>query len=195
MTPAPHCYCTRGTCQECRDQADDMADDDNNTAPVWVHGQHEKEDRTMSDQQTRYYTHFDGDWHYVLDRNSVLSRIRCVVSDDATHIAAALSACDGADDPRPGELARLRAGAMAVKNLDDLARDLTSRIDAIVAQENTTIAAQAAEIKAMRNTLRDFRDNYDCDSDAHRYGTQGHSCRCCVADNILTNTTTESEAE
>ena len=30
----------------------------------------------------------------------------------------------------------------------------------------------------LAEALRDIRDNYDCDSDAHKYGT---GCQCCIA--------------
>jgi hypothetical protein len=35
-----------------------------------------------------------------------------------------------------------------------------------------------AQVARLREALRDFRDNWDCDEDAHRLGTR---CRCCVA--------------
>jgi hypothetical protein len=34
----------------------------------------------------------------------------------------------------------------------------------------------------LREALRDIRDNYDHDEDAHKYGT---GCRCCIADAAL----------
>ena len=45
-----------------------------------------------------------------------------------------------------------------------------------------TIAKQAAEIEQLREFARYIRDNYDCDADAHKYGTP---CRCCEARHLL----------
>lgn len=44
------------------------------------------------------------------------------------------------------------------------------------------IAALEEESKRYKEVLRDVRDNYDCDSDAHKYGT---TCRCCAAEEVL----------
>lgn len=35
-----------------------------------------------------------------------------------------------------------------------------------------------AEVEKLRGLLVDFRDGWDCDTDAHKYKTQ---CRCCAA--------------
>lgn len=35
-----------------------------------------------------------------------------------------------------------------------------------------------ARLESAERLLKDFRDNWDCDSDAHKYGTP---CRCCEA--------------
>ena len=40
----------------------------------------------------------------------------------------------------------------------------------------------SAKIWRLKEALIDIRDNYDCDSDAHKYGT---SCRCCTAKEAL----------
>lgn len=37
----------------------------------------------------------------------------------------------------------------------------------------------------LRAALRDFRDNFDCDRDAHKYGT---TCRCCRSSEALDGT-------
>jgi hypothetical protein len=34
----------------------------------------------------------------------------------------------------------------------------------------------------LKAVLREFRDNWDCDEDAHKHGTR---CRCCVAKDAL----------
>lgn len=39
-----------------------------------------------------------------------------------------------------------------------------------------------ARVEAFEEFARDVRDNYDCDSDAHKYGTR---CRCCEAETVL----------
>jgi len=41
-----------------------------------------------------------------------------------------------------------------------------------------TAREACAEIARLREALRDFRDNFDCDNNAHRHGT---TCRCCTA--------------
>ena len=38
--------------------------------------------------------------------------------------------------------------------------------------------------------LKDIRDNYDCDKDAHKYGT---SCRCCMAAKFLSTLSKDKE--
>ena len=40
-------------------------------------------------------------------------------------------------------------------------------------------------VKLLEAFAVDIRDNYDCDSDAHKYGTP---CRCCEAEYVLTAT-------
>lgn len=55
-------------------------------------------------------------------------------------------------------------------------REWLAQADAILADPEI-----AAAIK-MADTLRSIRDNYDCDEDAHRYGTP---CRCCIARETL----------
>lgn len=54
-------------------------------------------------------------------------------------------------------------------------------------------------LREARETLRDFAENYDCDSDAHRYGT---TCRACDAkavkqriDDVLAQPPRESAAD
>ena len=44
----------------------------------------------------------------------------------------------------------------------------------------------------LRECLRDIRDNFDCDSDAHKYGTP---CRCCSAKEALAATTAMKESK
>lgn len=43
-----------------------------------------------------------------------------------------------------------------------------------------------------REVLLDIRDNFDCDQDAHKYGTH---CRACVARAALSYNPNESEAK
>lgn len=47
---------------------------------------------------------------------------------------------------------------------------------------NAAIAEAADRLEEMAEFARDVRDNYDCDSDAHKYGTP---CRCCSAARVL----------
>lgn len=39
-------------------------------------------------------------------------------------------------------------------------------------------SALKARVEKLREELRDISENWDCDSDAHKYGTP---CRCCQA--------------
>lgn len=39
-------------------------------------------------------------------------------------------------------------------------------------------------IESLESFVRDIRDNFDCDSDAHKYGT---TCRCCEAMAVIEN--------
>lgn len=48
----------------------------------------------------------------------------------------------------------------------------------------TDIDRLVAGWEQARDTLRNLRDNWDCDKDAHRYGNHG-ACRCCVAAKAL----------
>ncbi len=45
-------------------------------------------------------------------------------------------------------------------------------------------------LETLEEFARDVRDNYDCDSDAHKYGTR---CRCCEAAKLLDAETTKAE--
>ena len=38
------------------------------------------------------------------------------------------------------------------------------------------------KVKRYESVLEDIRDNYDCDSDAHKYGT---ACRACISGRAL----------
>lgn len=41
--------------------------------------------------------------------------------------------------------------------------------------------ALRTQLEEARELLRDFRDNHDCDEDAHRYRNEDTQCRCCMA--------------
>jgi hypothetical protein len=41
---------------------------------------------------------------------------------------------------------------------------------------------QQARIADLENFIRDIRDNWDCDEDAHQHGTR---CRCCEAERLM----------
>lgn len=45
------------------------------------------------------------------------------------------------------------------------------------------LAAREAKLKQAMDFVRDCAENYDCDADAHRYGTM---CRACSAKRVLT---------
>lgn len=55
-----------------------------------------------------------------------------------------------------------------------------------------TIHAQQRELERLRATLKTIMEDFDCDSDAHRYGT---ACRCCIAKEALGITLSETETE
>jgi hypothetical protein len=63
------------------------------------------------------------------------------------------------------EVERLRGG------LEEAQKDICS---------NT--AAYSARVRTLEEALREVRDNWDCDEDAHKHGTR---CRCCVARSAL----------
>lgn len=44
------------------------------------------------------------------------------------------------------------------------------------------VRSLAARVARMENALRDFADNFDCDQDAHKYGT---TCRACTSSEVL----------
>lgn len=56
------------------------------------------------------------------------------------------------------------------------------------AQEFRKLRARVAEMEA---ALRDVRDNFDHDEDAHKYGT---TCRCCLAEKALASSGKERES-
>lgn len=43
---------------------------------------------------------------------------------------------------------------------------------------STKLVSLSLDLATAREALENVRDNYDCDKDAHRYGT---TCRCCSA--------------
>ena len=45
--------------------------------------------------------------------------------------------------------------------------------------------ALRTQLEEARELLRDFRDNHDCDEDAHRYRNEDTQCRCCMAGAFL----------
>lgn len=91
---------------------------------------------------------------------------------------------------------RQRDGWWTVRGVDSVAFDDGSACyeyanqceaptrDAIVALHNAwpsvsaRLRAAEAEVERLRGVLRNVRDNYDCDEDAHRHGT---ICRRCDA--------------
>ena len=71
----------------------------------------------------------------------------------------------------------MSARAKAINTLDSAWRlyDAERMANERLLAENALLRQQRDELA---NVLRDFRDNWDCDGDAHKYGTP---CRCCVA--------------
>lgn len=62
---------------------------------------------------------------------------------------------------------------------------IESRIDAILLErkkDKQTIEKLQNENLVFRKFIRNISENYDCDRDAHKYGT---GCRCCEARNLL----------
>ncbi len=55
----------------------------------------------------------------------------------------------------------------------------------LLAFEQECIKRAGLEVLALREFARDCAMNWDCDSDAHKYGTP---CRVCDAQEVLTNT-------
>lgn len=49
-------------------------------------------------------------------------------------------------------------------------------------RRRSTVVEGGGELDALRSFARDVRDNYECDSDAHKYGTR---CRACEAAKVL----------
>jgi hypothetical protein len=59
------------------------------------------------------------------------------------------------------------------------------RLSADLLDSRELIDKQEAIIKEMRSFCKDVADNYDCDSDGHKYNT---GCRSCNAKSILEKT-------
>lgn len=47
---------------------------------------------------------------------------------------------------------------------------------------NKSAERRGKRIKELESFVKDIRDGFDCDLDAHKYGTL---CRCCEAEKIL----------
>ena len=52
--------------------------------------------------------------------------------------------------------------------------------------------ALQADNARLREAMKEIRDDFDCDNDAHRYGA---TCRCCLAEKTLAATPEQSLAE
>ena len=56
------------------------------------------------------------------------------------------------------------------------------RLEKDIADYVTNLQNAEKVLKLTMDLLRSFKDNFDCDSDAHRYNTE---CRCCAAEKLL----------
>ena len=54
-----------------------------------------------------------------------------------------------------------------------------------------TMSALQADNARLREAMKEIRDDFDCDNDAHRYGA---TCRCCLAEKTLAATPEQSLA-
>jgi hypothetical protein len=63
--------------------------------------------------------------------------------------------------------------------------------DIVAAQNNADLDTLQADNARLREALKEIRDNFDCDNDAHRYGS---TCRCCLAEKTLDATPEQSLA-
>jgi hypothetical protein len=59
---------------------------------------------------------------------------------------------------------------------------ITKLIDFHNKANPSTVIAMLDLIAQCKEVLKDFRDNWDCDTDSHSYGT---NCRCCAAEELL----------
>jgi N6-adenosine-specific RNA methylase IME4 len=80
-------------------------------------------------------------------------------------------------------------GSIPDRTLERVERASSERPDA-VEYSNGSVLELVREVKALRARVaeleafaRDVRDNWDCDSDGHRYDT---GCRCCKAAELVT---------
>jgi len=62
----------------------------------------------------------------------------------------------------------------------------TQEIEAYLLRQMNENYTSAQKNIRLRATLANIRDNWDCDEDAHVHGT---TCRCCLADAVLKETT------
>ena len=79
----------------------------------------------------------------------------------------------------------LEAQQSWIDSLEQNAKDA----DRLYAELKTELAAAQAQIRVLRESLDDFAHNWDCDDDAHKYGTP---CRACAAEEALAQPTDDS---
>lgn len=85
-------------------------------------------------------------------------------------LLAESEACPDCNKLRAAEAERDALRADHKRNLESWSNDLT-----LCLGERDALRAR---VERLEGALREVRDGYDCDEDAHRYGTR---CRCCIA--------------
>ena len=79
----------------------------------------------------------------------------------------------------------------AADRIEELEREVERKMSAadFILKERDALQADNARL---REAMEEIRDDFDCDNDAHRYGT---TCRCCLAEKTLASTPEQSLAE
>ncbi len=104
--------------------------------------------------------------------------------DDETYLRVHVSSDSRANEKEEAEFIAYSSPDRVMALIDALA---AARYDAKVAREEKALAddeyrVTRAEVARLRSLLCEFRDNWDCDEDSHRYGTP---CRVCEASAAL----------
>lgn len=79
----------------------------------------------------------------------------------------------------------------AADRIEELEREVERKMSAadFILKERDALQADNARL---REAMKEIRDDFDCDNDAHRYGV---TCRCCLAEKTLAATPEQSIAE
>ena len=75
--------------------------------------------------------------------------------------------------------------------IEELEREVERKMSAadFILKERDALQADNARL---REAMKEIRDDFDCDNDAHRYGA---TCRCCLAEKTLAAIPEQSLAE